>query len=71
MARFPSGVGRIARGECPLGNVLPLACMLCECGHMLECHYPQTCEEAQCEHWQEAIQQEADPLEGFNEGRER
>jgi hypothetical protein len=24
--------------------------MMCAYGHMLECHYPKTCREAQCEH---------------------
>lgn len=51
-SRFPTGIGRIARGECPIGGVLPMACMLCSYGHMLECHYPMTCEEARCSHYQ-------------------
>jgi hypothetical protein len=44
------GITKIARGECPRGATTPMACMLCLCGHMLECHYPLTCEEAQCSH---------------------
>jgi len=27
-----------------------LAAMFCTYGHMLECHYPQTCSEAECSH---------------------
>jgi hypothetical protein len=47
----PTGIGRIDRSECPRGAVSPMACMLCPYGHMLECHYPQTCEEARCSHY--------------------
>lgn len=32
----------------------PLAAMTCPYGHMLECHYPMTCEEANCDHYQQA-----------------
>lgn len=28
----------------------PLAAMFCMTGHMTECHYPMSCEEAQCGH---------------------
>ncbi len=51
MGRFPTGMGRIARGKCPVGACLPIACMFCQYGHMLECHHTQTCEEAQCSHY--------------------
>ncbi len=47
-----AGINKILRGECPAGAVSPMACMFCHYGHMLECHYPLTCEEAQCSHWQ-------------------
>lgn len=30
----------------------PLAALLCLTGHMLECHYPLTCEQANCSHFQ-------------------
>ena len=26
--------------------------MFCMTGHLLECHYPQSCEEANCSHYQ-------------------
>lgn len=29
-----------------------MSCMFCPYGHMLECHYPMTCEEAECDHYQ-------------------
>jgi len=46
--RFPTGIGRVTRGECPMGAFTPMGCMLCEYGHMLACHYPMTCDEADC-----------------------
>lgn len=51
MSRYPRGVGVIALGSCPMGAISPVACMFCECGHMLECHHPMTCEEAECDHY--------------------
>jgi len=51
---FPTGIGKIERGECELGARSPMACMFCTFGHMLECHYPHTCEEARCSHYEEA-----------------
>jgi hypothetical protein len=50
-SRFPTGVGRVERGECPIGGLNPMACMTCSYGHMLECHYPHTCEEVECSHY--------------------
>lgn len=60
-SRFPSGVGRIDRGECPQGAGSPMACMFCPYGHMLECHYPLTCEEAECSHYQAELEAEGYP----------
>lgn len=51
--RFPTGIGRIDRGDCPLGSTNPMACMFCLYGHMLECHHPYTYEEAECSHYQD------------------
>lgn len=53
-ARFPTGVGKIDRGECPTGAIYPMACMFCPFGHMLECHHPYTCEEVECSHYKQA-----------------
>ena len=47
-----SGVGRMDRGECPIGCINTMGCMFCQYGHMLECHYPLTCSEADCSHYQ-------------------
>ena len=52
-SRFPTGIGRIERGECKAGGLNPMACMFCSYGHMLECHFSLTCEEAECSHYQE------------------
>lgn len=44
----------------------PVAAMFCPYGHMLECHYPMTCEEAECEHYKrdiEAEMEQGDPTE--------
>jgi hypothetical protein len=47
-SEWPTGIGRISRGECPLGAVSPAQCTLCIMGHMLECHYPHTCSQCGC-----------------------
>lgn len=47
-----SGSTKVLRGECPIGGVTPMACMFCFYGHMTECHYPNTCEQANCNHYQ-------------------
>ncbi len=54
--RFEPGVKLIQEGRCPTGQTNPIACMGCLCGHMLECHHPKTCEEAQCSHYQTAVE---------------
>lgn len=62
-SRFPTGVGRIDRGECPLGSLTPMSCMFCEFGHMLECHHPYTCDEIECSHYDhEDETYEEDPI---------
>ena len=47
----PSGVGKMDRGECPLGCINTLGCFFCSYGHILHCHYPLTCDEAECGHY--------------------
>lgn len=49
---YPAGVELIESGGCPLGAGSPMACMFCCYGHMLECHYPMDCAEANCSHYQ-------------------
>lgn len=50
------GAVKTARGECPIGGANPMACMFCSFGHMTDCHYPETCEEARCSHYQEELE---------------
>ena len=47
------GVVKVFTGQCPLGARSSLACTFCSFGHLTDCHYPQTCEEAQCSHYQQ------------------
>lgn len=53
-----TGIGKIERGECPIHPFSPIACTFCSYGHMLDCHYPLTCEEAQCSHYREGLEAE-------------
>ena len=46
------GVVKISTGQCPMSGTSPMACMFCQYGHMTDCHYPATCEEANCSHYQ-------------------
>ncbi|MFQ6076935.1 MAG: hypothetical protein ACE5Z5_12545 [Candidatus Bathyarchaeia archaeon] len=56
--RYQTGVWKTTHGECPRGGFTPMACMFCPYGHMLECHYPMTCEEAQCDHYLQEMEEE-------------
>jgi len=49
------GVVKTSTGQCPLGGVNAMACMFCQFGHMTECHYPASCEEANCSHHQAEV----------------
>lgn len=60
---YPAGAALVHDGKCPAGQNSPLACMFCNCGHMLECHYPMSCAEAECGHW--AVAQLPDDPEDF------
>lgn len=57
-SRFPTGIGRIDRRECPIGALNPMGCALCLYGHMLECHYPHSCNECECDHYQREIEEQ-------------
>jgi len=42
-----------------IGTDVPRArCMYCSYGHMLECHYPLTCDEAECDHYMSEMEEE-------------
>jgi hypothetical protein len=49
------GAVKTSTGKCPLGCTSPIACMSCHFGHMTDCHYPATCEEANCSHYQSEV----------------
>jgi hypothetical protein len=51
------GSTKTIMGECPIGGLSPVSCMFCEFGHMTECHYPLDCEEAQCSHYQQGLEE--------------
>ncbi|MFW9973016.1 MAG: hypothetical protein ACFFDF_22715 [Candidatus Odinarchaeota archaeon] len=47
--------------ECPMEDnecVAPMKCMFCPYGHMTECHFPLTCDEAECSHYQSQYQED-------------
>jgi hypothetical protein len=46
----------VANPECVCPTAM--AAMLCATGHMLECHYPMTCREAECDHYKRALEAE-------------
>lgn len=48
--KYEPGIARIAAGECPRNGQSPVACQFCPVGHMLECHHPLSCEQANCSH---------------------
>jgi len=50
---YKSGIEKVRSGECPRKALSPMGCMFCEFGHMMECHFPMNCEEANCSHYQE------------------
>lgn len=54
------GLWKIEHGRCPLGAASPMACMFCPYGHLTECHYPYTCQEAQCSHYQTEMEEWSD-----------
>lgn len=43
-------MGEKGNPECRCPNAM--AAVFCMTGHMMECHYPLTCEQARCSHWE-------------------
>ncbi len=60
--KFPAGIALVQAGHCPLKLTHPAACTFCAYGHMTECHYPDTCSIAQCEHFKQQAAADADAL---------
>ena len=52
-AGIPPTEGLAPNPECLCFH--PMAAMFCSFGHMLECHYPMSCEEAVCAHFLDQI----------------
>jgi hypothetical protein len=51
-AKYKPGIWLIDQGKCPAGAKHAVACTFCPLGHSLECHYPMTCQQAECSHMQ-------------------
>lgn len=66
----PTGIGRIERGECPTDGRNAIACQFCLYGHMLHCHHPHTCRQAECGHYLAETEAEADQMGGDKFDRE-
>lgn len=58
IATYEPGIDKIRENRCPIGEDYPMACAVCQFGHMLECHYPMNCQEANCAHYQVGSQEE-------------
>jgi hypothetical protein len=56
--REQMGAWKTVNGLCPIDAMNPVACMLCPFGHATECHYPHTCEEVECSHYQQEMEEE-------------
>ena len=64
------GATKTLQGDCPIGGASPMACMFCQYGHMTHCHYPLTCDEAECSHYQAELEAEGEVVE-LDEDRAR
>lgn len=53
---YKPGFDLIKSGKCPQGQRCPMACFLCQYGHITECHYPLNCDDAQCSHFEDNTQ---------------
>lgn len=60
-SKYRTGLGTIDRGECPRGYGHAVACASCPYGHILECHYPLSCKDAFCQHYQRELILMTDP----------
>lgn len=53
---WPMGMELIQHMACPIGAINPMACWFCHFGHATECHYPFSCSDVKCSHYQREIQ---------------
>ena len=51
-------LGSIAIPANPKCQCNPMQATFCIYGHMLECHFPQNCREAECDHYKRALENE-------------
>ena len=51
-------LGSIAIPANPQCQCNPMQAMFCPYGHMLECHIPMTCREAECGHYRRNVENE-------------
>ena len=57
------GATKTLTGACPVGGTNPMSCISCQYGHMMYCHYPQTCDEADCDHYRQLLEAEGEVVE--------
>jgi len=48
--KYEPGLVKIKTGTCPMNAKSPMSCMVCQKGHILECHWPMDCVTAMCSH---------------------
>ncbi len=58
---MPEYLPALENPKCVCPNLM--AAMFCTTGHMLECHYPMSCSEAECSHWEVSMLEEYDEPE--------
>lgn len=46
-----TGIELFQSGKCPDPNPPMTGCMFCPFGHLTECHYPYTCDNDYCHHY--------------------
>lgn len=55
-ARVPEGGTKALEANPACVCPTAMAAMFCATGHMLECHYPMSCSEADCGHYQREME---------------
>lgn len=50
IGKYPPGFLKIRHERCELKAAHEGACMFCQFGHIMECHYKMRCDEAMCSH---------------------
>lgn len=50
IGKYEPGIVRIEAKECPRKAISSTYCTFCQFGHLLECHHPMNCLQANCSH---------------------